>query len=407
MTKLLTLLTIITALYLIAIPLQADAAKKQKVQSDKERLVLMPIRVPVDDKNLTGAMETALLEGLQQKYEVFSGEKVAQKAKEIFLKESRNTSRTECDETRCMQNIAEAFQAELIATANVSKQDGGYFLALKIENIFDNKAVYSKSIPCRGCDSFQVIDKLKELSGGEIDPAITTQVVASAKPAQPQKAISQKFVSQGGLTWMQLNDSGKKWPDANAYCNNTAVNGQTGWRLPTEVELESFYNSGATTWVFGYSWSSTPGKVGGRDIAGHYIVTLGYGGVFATPDTGIFGVTCVHEGATQSELPKGFISQGGLTWMPVTSSRKSWMDANDYCNNTAINGQKDWRLPTKEELFALYTSDAMKDQGWILDFTWSYTLNSNGGHYGVNLNSGRADMGYDTMGDYVTCIHTN
>ena len=99
---------------LSAIPLQSEAVTKGKTkpeQSTKERIVLMPLRVPDEDKNLAGAMEIALVKGLQQKYDVFSGEQVSQKAHQIFLKESRNTAHTECDETRCMQDIAEAFQA--------------------------------------------------------------------------------------------------------------------------------------------------------------------------------------------------------------------------------------------------------------------------------------------------------
>lgn len=34
------------------------------------------------------------------------------------------------DDARCLQNIAEAFQAEPIATTNVTKQDESYFLAI-------------------------------------------------------------------------------------------------------------------------------------------------------------------------------------------------------------------------------------------------------------------------------------
>lgn len=146
------------------LPYGAPDKIKDVPQASMERLVLMPLRLGEEDKRLQGAMETALVQGLQQNYIVFAGEQVAQKAREIFLKESRNTAKKECDETRCMQGIAEAFQAELIATANVTKQDGGYFLSLSIQNIFDNKVVYSNSIPCRNCDSFQVVDKLKELS---------------------------------------------------------------------------------------------------------------------------------------------------------------------------------------------------------------------------------------------------
>ncbi len=82
-------------LFLLTCPPQSNAAQKYKDASNtsgKERLVLMPIRVPDDDKNLTGAMETALVEGLQQKYDVFSGEAVSQKAHQIFMKESQNSA---------------------------------------------------------------------------------------------------------------------------------------------------------------------------------------------------------------------------------------------------------------------------------------------------------------------------
>ena len=167
--KLCNLFCIVTALCLSVMPLQAHAKSAkgkpaEETQSTKARLVLMPLRLGEEDKSRQAAMEIALLEGLQQKYEVFSGEVVAKKAREIFLKESRNTTHKECDETRCLQNIAEAFQIELLAIASVSQQEGGYFLALSIQNIFDNKVVYSKSVPCKNCDAYQVVDKLKELS---------------------------------------------------------------------------------------------------------------------------------------------------------------------------------------------------------------------------------------------------
>jgi hypothetical protein len=161
------ILFVVTTLCFSAIPLQsrADTKTLKNEQSAKERLVLMPLRVSDEDKPLQGSMETALVEGLKLKYEVFAGERVSQKAHEIFMKESRNTAHTECDETRCMQNIAEAFQAELIATANVTKQGGGYFLALSIQNIFDNKVEFSKTLTCEGCNAFKVVEKLKILGG--------------------------------------------------------------------------------------------------------------------------------------------------------------------------------------------------------------------------------------------------
>lgn len=135
----------------------------QAADIHKERIVLMPLRVGEESQKMQGAMETALIQGLQQKYRVFSGAEVAQKSREIFSRES-HSAKQECDETRCMEDIAIAFQAELIATANVTKIEGGYLLALSIRNVMDNSAVFSNSQPCRDCDVFQVVDALKGLS---------------------------------------------------------------------------------------------------------------------------------------------------------------------------------------------------------------------------------------------------
>lgn len=129
----------------------------------KERLVLMPLRLDEADKSRQAAMETALVQGLQQRYDVLYGEKVALKTKQVFLKESRNISKKYCDETRCMQDIAVAFQAELIAVANITRLEDGYLLSISIQNIFDTKVVHSNSIPCKSCDAYQVVEILKEL----------------------------------------------------------------------------------------------------------------------------------------------------------------------------------------------------------------------------------------------------
>lgn len=143
-----------------AAPVKLTAAPPQTI---KERLVLMPLRVGDADKSRQAAMEMALVQALQEKYEVFSGEQVSQKAREIFLKESRDTAKKDCDETRCLQGIAEAFQSELLAIANVSREADGYFIALSIQNIFDNKVVFSNSLPCQQCNVYQMVAKIKDI----------------------------------------------------------------------------------------------------------------------------------------------------------------------------------------------------------------------------------------------------
>jgi len=276
---------LIAAVLLLSLPLATQAeettAPAQAVKVAKERLVLMPLRVGEEDQILQGAMETALVQGLQEKYEVFSGEQVAQKAKEIFRKESKSTAKKDCDETRCMQDIAEAFQAELISTANVTKRADGYFLALSIQNIFDNKVVYSNSVPCKNCDAYQVIDKLKELSGGfkstqkadtsfrdcpdcpemALIPAGSFEMgsLEGGKSEMPlhkvtfAKAfgISKTEITQGqwkaimGDNPSEFKECGNNcpvekisWEDAQAYVKKLAAKTGKQYRLPSEAEWE-------------------------------------------------------------------------------------------------------------------------------------------------------------------------
>jgi hypothetical protein len=285
MTKLFTL---ITAILLIAIPIQANAAKKSKVDQDKDRLVLMPLRLTEDIQNMQGAMETSLAEGLHEKYIVFSGAEVKAKASTVFKKATANQK---CDETRCLQDIAMAFQAELVAVASVTKIDGGYLLALSIRNVYDNKSVYDKSIPCKGCDPFEVVDRLKVLGGANQLVAYST--VTSVSPSTSERPNRSGYVSQGGLTWMPVNESKKTWREANNYCVTTYFNGQSGWRLPTLAELNALYKSGEMYnhgWILDDTWSSDAVLMS----TAHFNVRLSNGHYNGGADSLEFLVTCVH-----------------------------------------------------------------------------------------------------------------
>jgi formylglycine-generating enzyme required for sulfatase activity len=219
MRKLLVLISIACFTLILA---PAHAAKIIKAAKPvKEHLVLMPMLLGAQERSLQGAMETALIEGLEQKYEVYSGDRVRQKVKEIFSRESK-VSKKECDETRCMEDIAIAFQAELIAVANVTKQEGGYFLALSIQNIADQKAVYSKSLPCKGCDAFQVISMLKELSGASVQEngvpsGSTPTIVLPSVPTAPR--VSGGANDAETQVWAEM-VAGNKIEDYKFYLDN-------------------------------------------------------------------------------------------------------------------------------------------------------------------------------------------
>jgi hypothetical protein len=107
-------------------------------------------------------------------------------------------------------------------------------------------------------------------------------------------------------------------------------------------------------------------------------------------------------------LPAGYVSQGGLTWMQVTSTGYTWTNANAYCTGTTINGQTGWRMPTTAELSALYASGVMNGQVWglywTLYYTWSSTPRGAGGHELVRLSNGSVEWSIDAGGSYATCV---
>ncbi len=219
-TPLTIFVTLLISLSLLGIPYQAYAkpAKGKSAQAAdapvKDRLVLMPLRVGKENQNMRGPMETALVEGLSQKYRVYSGDEVELKTKEIYSQETQraNTAKKDCDETRCLQDIGIAFKAEYVAIGNVTKIEGGYLLALNIRSITDNKDVHSKSLPCEGCSAFQVIDKLKELSR---TPSVTqTAAPAPAPVPEPAPAVSSK--DPEGALWNEV-QKGNTIDDYQAY----------------------------------------------------------------------------------------------------------------------------------------------------------------------------------------------
>jgi len=123
--------------------------------------------------------------------------------------------------------------------------------------------------------------------------------------------------------------------------------------------------------------------------------------------------TAVASAATVAvTLPAGYVSQGGLIWMPNNIIPDSgsgvaisqWANANTYCNTATILGQTGWRLPTTAELSALSTSGAMNGQGWTLNFTRSSTPAFAGFHDAVALDNGVVDWADDTSALFVTCV---
>lgn len=182
MRKLYSLILPVVCLCWMPIHAFADNPVNTK-KANKESLVLMHFSMGDDSYFKTEAMELALAQGLQHKYKVISGEEVENISREIAGKRA-NPAQKNCDDARCIEDVAIAFLTELVATAHVTKKANDYNLSLNIRDVFDNKVIYSNSVECINCDENKVLGKFKEL-GSE-----SSEALATGKPDTPASAVA-------------------------------------------------------------------------------------------------------------------------------------------------------------------------------------------------------------------------
>jgi hypothetical protein len=126
----------------------------------------------------------------------------------------------------------------------------------------------------------------------------------------------------------------------------------------------------------------------------------------------IFAQNSVKKDVKLAELPAGAVVSGGLTWTrnntTVSGGESSWYAGYEACNNLTAQGFPvgSWRLPTKDELLALYEAGngALSSAGWTLSYTWSSSTNAVGDHYFVGLFRPRVGPDNGSIRCYVTCV---
>ncbi len=239
----------------------------------------------------------------------------------------------------------------------------------------------------------------------------------------PSEVTSTQYVCNGaGITWVDVADTSIQAVANTGYMADNAapvtitlpaspavgdvfqVNGvgAGGWTIATNP----------TQWIETQYISASPlvGTISGLQYES---ITLQYIGnnIFAVLNyVGTNPTTLVT-------LPAGYVSEGGLTWSPISGTQYSQdpafgNPANTYCTTSTINGLTGWRLPTSAELRALYGSistsvavyDAVYGQGWAVGQTWTSTPYSAGTHYYVDLLHGANYQLSDTTLLYVTCV---
>jgi hypothetical protein len=174
--------------------------------------------------------------------------------------------------------------------------------------------------------------------------------------------------------------------------------GSGGWKI-TRNALQSIIINGIST------NSGVTGVISGSQYAAIELQYIGSNIWTVLNYTGNVGVL----------LSSGYVYEGGLTWMPVSTNVYQQAGAVTLCEGV-INGVPGWRLPTEPELMALYSTypndqggwlgnSLLTVQGWSLYYTWSSTPSSAGNHYIVYLNIGYPEpKALDSDYSNVTCV---
>jgi len=162
-----------------------------------------------------------------------------------------------------------------------------------------------------------------------------------------------------GLTWLKSEaDVQHTWENAISYCNELDFAGESDWRLPGKIELESIVNYSssypAADQVFScessFYWSATSHKpnppyawgVFCADGADHWL-----------HKSNQYYIRCVRSG-NKTVLE----SDTGLEWQQNDKDQlHTWESALAYCETLSLDAKDDWRLPNIRELKSLVDYD--------------------------------------------------
>jgi len=158
-------LVALSLLCLVSLNLQAEM---------KPNLVLLPMDVSEQEVDYESEYGSALQQGLQQRYTVFYGAAVEKELEKEYRK-------LNCDAETCNQNVAIAFNGELIADSSVKRTSSGYLLKMVIRNVITGKVLETKTQGCRGCDELVVINKLKQIGASTLNDVGSTNQSAVSR----------------------------------------------------------------------------------------------------------------------------------------------------------------------------------------------------------------------------------
>jgi len=160
-----------------------------------------------------------------------------------------------------------------VVTASSSEAASGTHHTVPMSTVVTSNAVAMGGTPWTTAASNNVTRCVRGNGAGE-----AANVLAKEPPNHYTVAAGEVTDNYTGLTWQQTYSTARMaWASAPAYCAGLALNGHTGWRVPTLNELASTVNEGlvgpainrtafpmtvfcgSTTWF----WALEASKVGG------------------------------------------------------------------------------------------------------------------------------------------------
>ncbi len=177
-----------------------------------------------------------------------------------------------------------------------------------------------------------------------------------------------------GLIWQQIDDGVKRtWQDATDYCDTLVLAGNSNWRLPNIFELYSILDYSNNHYPYCFMDTDFFECLNGNILdGGYWSNTIGFNSFSSVSvawvlyDSSSMSSNVANEelvrcvSGEETSLNNFSLAGGGMTvndsiteleWQREDDGiTRTWKDALAYCEDLALAGHDDWRVPNIKEL---------------------------------------------------------